>query len=145
MTEDSKISAECAPNLFYKCRESSTNRPYFMQNKANFEKAQMNASSTMIKGYENGCLHRRKKNKPKQSQSAIGGQVSEDRRQKFTRRRRDIRQQAEYKPRSSVTRPQSSVHVPSGTASTQHQAVESFPIQHLLAAPASLCQIILIL
>jgi hypothetical protein len=45
-TEDSKISAKSTPklrfivptNFFYNCREFSTNRPYFMQNKANFQK-----------------------------------------------------------------------------------------------------------
>jgi len=44
MIADSKIRAESAPklrlsmppNLLYNCRESSTNRPPFFQNKANF-------------------------------------------------------------------------------------------------------------
>jgi len=32
-------------NVLYNCRESSTNWPYFMQNKAIFRKAEINVSS----------------------------------------------------------------------------------------------------
>ena len=33
------------PTLFYSCKEHSTNLPIFMQNKANFCKAEINVSS----------------------------------------------------------------------------------------------------
>ncbi len=36
-TEDSKIMAKDKPNVFYNCREPSTNQAYFMQNKANLK------------------------------------------------------------------------------------------------------------
>jgi len=63
------------PTLFDNCREYSTNRPYFLQNKANFKKAQMNVNSLMIKDYENERLRRPH---GKQSQSKP---ISDDRRQ----------------------------------------------------------------
>jgi hypothetical protein len=53
----------------YNGRESSTNRPCFMQNKANLLNAQMNVSSVLTKYYENVPLHRRRENKAKQTQS----------------------------------------------------------------------------
>ncbi len=37
---------------FYNCRESSTNRPYFMQNKANLRKSQMNVTLIITRDYE---------------------------------------------------------------------------------------------
>jgi len=66
MTEDSKIMAKSTPklrfsvptNFFYKCRGSSTNRPYFLQNKANFKKAGINVNYYLQKEYENEHLHR---------------------------------------------------------------------------------------
>ena len=71
-TEDSKISAKPIPklrfsvptNFFYNCRESSTNWPYFLQNKPNLLDAQMNVSSILTKDYENVPLRRRGENKP---------------------------------------------------------------------------------
>jgi len=38
--------------LFDNCRESSTNRPIFLQNKANFRKSQMDVNLTITKDYE---------------------------------------------------------------------------------------------
>jgi len=40
-------------NFFYNCRESSTNRPFFMQNKPNYLQNRPNVSSYKSKGYEN--------------------------------------------------------------------------------------------
>ena len=53
-----------------------------MQNKPNFQKAEMSVTSFLTKDYDYFVALRLSKNKAKQSQSAIGGQVSEDRRQK---------------------------------------------------------------
>jgi hypothetical protein len=50
--------------LPYICREPSTNRPYFMQNKPNFRKSQMNVNKTITKDYGNWTLGQRGKNKP---------------------------------------------------------------------------------
>jgi hypothetical protein len=50
--------------LLHMCRESSTNRPYFMQNKPNFRKSQMNVNNTITKDYGNWTLGQRGKNKP---------------------------------------------------------------------------------
>jgi len=71
-TEDSKISAKSTPklrfsvptNFFYNCRESSTNRPYFMQNKPNFQKSQMNVSIFLQMAYENKSNWTLGENKP---------------------------------------------------------------------------------
>ena len=71
-TEDSKISAKSTPKLrfsvptdfFYNCRESSTNRPYFLQNKANFQKSQMNVSIFLQMAYENKSNWTLGQNKP---------------------------------------------------------------------------------
>jgi len=71
-TEDSKISVKSTPklrfgaptNFFYNCRGSSTNRPYFMQNKANFQKSQMNVSIFSIMDYENKSNWTLGENKP---------------------------------------------------------------------------------
>jgi len=54
--------------LLYNCRECSTNRPYFMQNKANFRKARMNANIFTIRDYVNFSVLGLRKNKAKQSQ-----------------------------------------------------------------------------
>jgi len=51
-TDDSKISAKATPNVFYNCRESSTNRPLFMQNKANVKNNQMNVNLIITRDYE---------------------------------------------------------------------------------------------
>jgi len=39
-------------SLFYKCQECSTNRPCFMQNKANFQKSQMDVKLIITRDYE---------------------------------------------------------------------------------------------
>jgi len=39
-------------NLLYKCRECSTNRPIFLQNKANFRKSQMDVKLITTRDYE---------------------------------------------------------------------------------------------
>jgi len=75
-TEDSKIRAKSTPklrfsvptNFFYKCRGSSTNRPYFLQNKANFKKARINVNYYLQKDYENKLRRRLWENKPNQTQ-----------------------------------------------------------------------------
>ncbi len=48
----------------YICRESSTNQLLFMQNKPNFQNAQMNVSSILTTNYENKWQRRVRKNKP---------------------------------------------------------------------------------
>ena len=40
------------PNLLYNCRESSTNRPYFLQNEPKFRKSQMNVNKVLTMNYE---------------------------------------------------------------------------------------------
>ncbi len=52
----------------YICRERSTNQLLFMQNKPNFQDAQMNANSCATTDYENIWQWRVRKNKPNQSQ-----------------------------------------------------------------------------
>jgi len=42
----------CKPNLFDSCRKYSTNRLIFMQNKANFQKSQMDIKLNISKDYE---------------------------------------------------------------------------------------------
>ena len=64
-TEDTKMMAKHKPNVLYNCRESSTNRAYFMQNKANVKIGKMNISSILTKDYENKRLYRCGENKPK--------------------------------------------------------------------------------
>jgi len=39
-------------NVLYNCKECSTNRPYFMQNKANFRKSQMDVNLIITREYE---------------------------------------------------------------------------------------------
>jgi len=95
-TEDSKIMAKDKPNMFYNCRESSTNQAYFLQNKPNSLKAQINANSLVIKDYENKPRLRAPE---KQTQSNPIFK-SEDRRQKAEGRR----QKAEYRPLAAFFR-----------------------------------------
>jgi len=72
-----KISAKSTPklrfsvrtNFFYNCRGSSTNQAYFMQNKANFQKSQMDVTFYSTMNYENISDWTLGENKPKQSQS----------------------------------------------------------------------------
>jgi len=60
-TDDSKIRAKSTHklrfsppiNFFYNCRESSTNHPYFLQNKPNFQDVQMNITSATTVNYIN--------------------------------------------------------------------------------------------
>ena len=86
-TEGSRISEKSTlklrfsvpTNSFYNCRESSTKRPYFMQNKANLLMHKINATFIATKDYENEIVFRIQKNKPKQSQSRIGKQKTENR------------------------------------------------------------------
>ena len=49
----------------YTCRESSTNRPLFMQNKPNFQNMLMNATAFQQTTYENIRPFGHPKNKPK--------------------------------------------------------------------------------
>ena len=51
-------------SVLYNCRESSTNRPFFMQNKANLEKTQMNVSIFSKMAYENKSDWTLGENKP---------------------------------------------------------------------------------
>jgi len=51
--KNSQIShGTCGHGLLDNCREYSTNRPIFMQNKANFQKSQMNVKLNISKDYE---------------------------------------------------------------------------------------------
>ena len=50
--------------VFDNCRESSTNQPCFMQNKANFQKTQMNVSIFSKMAYENKSNRTLGENKP---------------------------------------------------------------------------------
>jgi hypothetical protein len=50
-----------------------------LQNKANFQKSQMNIKLNIPSNYEKKLNWTLGENKPNQSQSAIGGQVSDDR------------------------------------------------------------------
>ena len=55
----------CAcPSHLYNCRESFTNHLLFMQNKANFQKSQMNVNLYNTTDYENKWQRRVRKNKP---------------------------------------------------------------------------------
>ena len=47
-----KIWKWCEFHAFYNCRESSTNRPYFMQNKANLLKSQIYVRLIIAREYE---------------------------------------------------------------------------------------------
>jgi len=55
-------------NLLYNCRESSTNRPLFMQNKANLGKSQMDVRLNISRDYEKKPCWTFGENKPNQSQ-----------------------------------------------------------------------------
>ncbi len=56
----------------YICRESSTNSPLFMQNKANFRKSQMNISSAITMNYEQLTTNYANKNKPNSKPTCRG-------------------------------------------------------------------------
>jgi len=81
-TEDSKIRAKSTPklrfspptNLFYNCRESSTNQPLFMQNKPNFQNGKMNIALYPETNYERKGLYSCRKNKAKQTQFKLEAQ-----------------------------------------------------------------------
>jgi len=64
-TEDSKIMAKDTPNVFYNCRESSTNRPCFLQNKANLQETRMDVRLNISRDYENKSNWTLGENKPK--------------------------------------------------------------------------------
>jgi len=56
---------------FYNCRESSTKRPYFLQNKANVKIGKMNISIAKLKDYDkkqrttnNECYSKQTQTKP---------------------------------------------------------------------------------
>ncbi len=51
-------------NLLYNCRESSTNRPIFMQNKANLGKSQMDVRLNISRDYEKKLCWTFGENKP---------------------------------------------------------------------------------
>jgi len=57
----------CGHGLFYSCKECSTNRPVFMQNKANFLKSQMDISLNITRNYEIYLNWTLGENKPNQS------------------------------------------------------------------------------
>jgi hypothetical protein len=67
--------------LLYNCKECSTNRPCFMQNKANFRKSQMDVNLSMTKYYEKKSKWTFGENKPN---------FSEDRGQKTEISRRNL-------------------------------------------------------
>jgi hypothetical protein len=68
--KNSRIShGTCGHGLLYNCKECSTNRPIFMQNKANFRKSQMNIKLNMTRDYEKKLHWTLGENKPNQSQS----------------------------------------------------------------------------
>jgi hypothetical protein len=62
----------CCHGLFHSCRELSTNRPYFLQNKANFRKSQMDVKLIITRDYEKKSKWTLGENKPKQSQYQNG-------------------------------------------------------------------------
>jgi len=82
--KDSKISAKSTPkwrkpshsglrfsmptNFFYNCRESSTDRACFLQNKANLGKSQMDVRLNISRDYEKKPCWTFGENKPNQSQ-----------------------------------------------------------------------------
>ena len=73
-----KLRFSVPTNFFYYCRESSTNRPIFMQNKANFKNNQIDVKLIITRDYEKIMHWTLGENKPKQSQSRIGKQKTED-------------------------------------------------------------------
>jgi len=84
------ISAD-PPSVLYICREPSTNHLLFMQNKPNFQNAQMNINSLITKDYENKWQRRVRKNKPnsnpikpnfKKAQMNVNSLITKDYRKK---------------------------------------------------------------
>jgi hypothetical protein len=69
----------CGPGLLYSCRESFTNLPYFLQNKANFQKSQLYVKLNKTKDYEKKSKWTFGENKPNQSQFSVGREMTEDR------------------------------------------------------------------
>ncbi len=59
-----KAAVIYVPIRLYTCREPSTNQLLFMQNKPNFQKAQMNVNPYNTTDYENKWPRRVRKNKP---------------------------------------------------------------------------------
>jgi hypothetical protein len=66
-TTDKRITK--LTNLLCNCRESSTNRPYFLQNKANLPKIQMDVNLIITRDYEKKSNRILGENKTNQSQS----------------------------------------------------------------------------
>jgi hypothetical protein len=72
----------CGHGLFYNCREHSTNRPIFMQNKANFRKSQMDVKLNKTRDYEKISHWTFGENKPNFQKTEVRRQRTEVRRQK---------------------------------------------------------------
>jgi len=54
----------CGHGLFYSYKECSTNQPYFLQNKANFQKSQMDVNIIVTREYEKKSHWTLGENKP---------------------------------------------------------------------------------
>ena len=67
-----RICAAPTGPALYICRESSTNRPHFMQNKANFLATQMNVNEVLTKDYENNASPAVRKTKPNKPNFKMG-------------------------------------------------------------------------
>ena len=92
------------PNLLYNCRESSTNRPCFLQNKPNLPDGQMNVNICYTKVYSNETAFRRGKNKPNTKPNKANFPASRDETNPI---------QTQFKPN---TNPISKPHLPPGLA-----------------------------
>ena len=77
----SKLRFSVPTNSFYNCRESSTNRLLFLQNKANLQKSRIDVSLIATMDYGKKSNRTLGENKPKQSQSQNRSQETEDRKQ----------------------------------------------------------------
>jgi len=65
------ISPDSRRTLLYNCRKYSTNRPIFLQNKANFRKSQMDVTLNIARDYKKKSKWTLGENKPNQSQFCI--------------------------------------------------------------------------
>jgi len=61
---DNEMDPGTPPKVFDNCRELSTNQLFIMQNKANFERGQMNVKSFQTTDYDDFCRFELGKNKP---------------------------------------------------------------------------------
>ncbi len=74
-SKNSQVShGTCGHGLLYNCRESSTNQPIFMQNKANFRKSQMDVKFNISIDYEKKLYWIFGENKPNLSTRLKTGQ-----------------------------------------------------------------------